>query len=212
MGLVKYAIVETTVDAAACELLCHTGLPDELPYHHEDCPVAKGLRDCWGTPIDLTSRLPRFTLDPCSNPRSTVQATRHMMLEEPTQEQVLAGWEQGNGLHTSWKNRSVFINGPFSDLLPWARKTCEARAFMFLANNATTTKWYRELVSNGGVYKFEFSKRLKFVPPPRIRSTTNNRDQMLVCNREGWEMIGNRLVGMGRWWVDYAGYLNQAPS
>jgi hypothetical protein len=72
---------------------------------------------------------------------------------------------------------------------------------MFLANNATTTKWYRELLANGGRFKFLFDRRLKFKPPPRIRPSTNNRDQMLICNEAAYFMIGNRLGDLGRWWT-----------
>lgn len=116
-------------------------------------------------------------------------------------------WEQGDGLVVSWKNRSVFVNPPYSRIMPWARKAGEARAFIFLVNNVTTTKWYRELLANGGSYKFEFDKRLKFSPPPRIQESSNNRDQVLICNREGWQMIGDSLKDHGRWWIEHSGYL-----
>jgi hypothetical protein len=179
-------------------------------YHHEDCPIGQKLRDCWTTPRWLTELLPRVTLDPCSNPFSTVQAGRHIQLEDLSvgkPDKRSGTREQGDGLAESWKNRSVFVNPPYSNIMPWARKAYEAKAFIFLVNNVTTTKWYHELVRNGGSYKFEFAKRIKFDPPPRIKPSSNNRDQVLVCNREGWKMIGDRLAQHGRWWVDYAGYL-----
>ncbi len=189
-------------DDTYCKLMCGE-------YHHEDCPIGAKLRDCWCTPKWLTDLLPVVTLDPCSNPFSTVKARRKIMLEVPTEEQAAQGFEQGDGLVESWKNRSVFVNPPYSDIKPWARKADEAKAFIFLVNNCTTPRWYHELVHNGGSYKFEFAKRLKFQPPPRIKPSTNNRDQVLVCNREGFEMIGNRLDGYGKWWVEQVGYLGQ---
>lgn len=192
---------------AACELLCRTGQPDEHPYHHKDCPIAKDLRDCWTTPEWLTELLPRVTLDPCSNPRSSVKATRHVMLEEVSMGLAGLGWEQGDGLAINWKNRSVFCNPPYGNILPWARKADDARAFIFLVNVAPTTKWWRALREAGGAYRFEFDKRLAFVPPPRIRPSSNMRDSCLVCNREGWQMIGTALDGHGRWWADHVGYV-----
>ncbi len=184
-------------------------------YHHKNCPVGAALRDCWNTPKWLTALLPRVTLDPCSNPFSSVLALRHVMLEPVTTENdpdpsgwaKSQHWEQGDGLAVSWKNRSVFVNPPYSKILPWAVKAWEARAFIFLVNNVTTTKWYRELLAAGGSYKFEFDKRLKFEPPPRIQPSSNSRDQVLICNREGWQMIGDRLNGYGRWWVEHVGHV-----
>lgn len=178
-------------------------------YHHKDCPIGAKLRDCWSTPKWLTDLLPRVTLDPCSNPFSTVNATRSIQLKPAPESGVLNGGmrQQGDGLSFSWKGRSVFVNPPYSKIMPWARKAAEAKAFIFLVNNVTTTKWYRELLDAGGIYKFEFNKRLKFEPPPRIKPSTNNRDQVLICNREGWHMIGNRLAGHGRWWIAGLGYV-----
>lgn len=181
-------------------------------YHHEDCPIGKKLRDCWCTPRWLTDLLPRVTLDPCSNPFSTVNALRLIQLEPVKTDGMnlsCTNREQGDGLAVSWKNRSIFVNPPYSNIMPWARKAGEAKAFIFLVNNVTTTKWYRELLANGGSYKFEFDKRLKFEPPPRIKPSSNSRDQVLICNREGYKMIGSALDGHGRWWVEHVGYVSE---
>lgn len=194
-------------DEQKCSLMCGE-------YHHKDCPIGEKLRDCWCTPRWLTELLPLVDLDPCSNPFSTVNAKKHIMLEAPDdtigtvaerfacKQQVV----QGDGLAESWKRKSIFLNPPYSKIMPWARKLIETKAFIVLVNNVTTTKWYREMTKDG-VYKFEFDKRLKFDPPPRIKPSTNNRDQVLICNREGFKMVGERLAGKGRWWVDYVGYL-----
>lgn len=186
-------------DEGWCQLTCGE-------YHHKDCPIGIKLRDCWCTPKWLTALLPQVSLDPCSNPFSTVNARKHIQLEGELNGSQRGDVVRGDGLAVSWKNRSVFVNPPYSAIMPWARKADEAKAFIFLLNNVTSTKWYRELIHNGGAYKFEFDKRLKFDPPPRIKPSSNNRDQVLVCNREGWQMIGNRLKGHGRWWCDYVGY------
>ena len=197
---------EQREDEYQCAIMCGE-------YHHADCPVGAKLRDCWTTPSWLTTILPRVTLDPCSNPFSTVNALHNYMLEQPEVNfvgspsgAITRTMHKGDGLAVSWKNRTVFVNPPYSAILPWARKADEAKAFIFLVNNVTTTKWYRELLHNGGSYKFEFDKRLRFEPPPRIKPSTNNRDQVLICNREGYQMIGDRLKGRGRWWGEHMGY------
>lgn len=193
-------------DEQTCAITCGE-------YHHDDCPIGKKLRDCWCTPGWLTDLLPRVDLDPCSNPFSTVNASLHLMLEDPLEgcnnQSTRACFGQGDGLAEDWRGKSVFVNPPYSNIKPWARKAIDAKAFIFLINNVTTTRWYHELVRNGGSYKFEFAKRLKFDPPPRIKPSSNNRDQVLVCNREGWQMIGNRLDGYGRWWVEQVGYISE---
>jgi hypothetical protein len=206
------AQTEQIEEAAACELLCRTGQLDEKPFHDDDCPVGHKLRDAWCTPKWLTELLPLVTLDPCANPFSTVRARNSVVWEQDDNKHLTVGKPGvmiGDGLAVSWKNKSVFCNPPYSGIMPWARKADEARAFIYLVNNVTTTKWYRELVHNGGSYKFEFDKRLKFDPPPRIKQSSNSRDQVLVCNREGWKMIGNKLDGYGRWWVEHVGYVEE---
>lgn len=210
----KALVTGELTDEQQCAIMCGE-------YHHEDCPIGKKLRDCWCTPKWLTELLPPVQLDPCSNPFSSVRARRHIQLEpiapyEPYVGQTIMtrmmdfGWkvEQGDGLAASWKGKTVFVNPPYSNIMPWARKADEAKAFIFLVNNVTTTKWYHELIRNGGSYKFEFAKRLKFEPPPRIKPSSNSRDQVLVCNREGWQMIGDRLNGYGRWWIEHVGYVS----
>lgn len=197
---------------AACELMCRTGMPDEHEFHHKDCPIADGLRDCWTTPRWLTDLLPKVTLDPCSNLRSTVRAKRHIVssgdpywnnfhdIDGTTQ------WEQGDGLAVSWKNRSVFVNPPYSKIMPWARKAADARAFIFLVNLDPSTKWMKELRESGGHFRFEFDKRIKFVPPPRIRQSSNSKPQALICNEAGMLMIDEDLKQHGQWWQRWDWY------
>ena len=155
------------------------------------CPDADLLRDSWTTPLwftDLIAGL--FTLDPCSNERSTVRAARSCCLPDE------------NGLLTSWEDEDVFVNGPYSDLMPWAKKAGEARAFAFLVNLDPTTGWHKELRKNGGVYRFEFDKRIKFSPPPHIRESTNSRPQALICNWECVRLIDGALRGFGSWHME----------
>lgn len=172
---------ETAV--ATCAALCLG------EFHEKGCPVAKILRDTYCTPEWLTDRLPLVDLDPCSNPRSTVKAKRHLSLE--------AG---DDGLAFDWRGKSVFCNPPFSDVMPWARKAIDARAFIFLVNEDSSVKWWRELVNNGGRYIFKFYRRVEYDPPPRIQVSRNNKPSVLVCNWEGALMCGDHLTDLGQWW------------
>lgn len=173
-------------DLEICSQLCTT------EFHEKKCPIAKKLRDCWTTPKDLVDRLPMFGLDPCSNPRAHLIAERQLCLERGE-----------NGLEEDWSEYdSVFVNGPYSNLRPFARKAATARAFVFLVNLDPSTKWWKELVRSGGRYRFEFDKRLKFEPPPRIKESTNNKPSALVCNWAGALMVERGLRGLGKWWVN----------
>lgn len=159
-------------------------------FHAKGCPVAKELRDSYCTPVDLAVALGRFTLDPCSNPRSVIVADRVCSLETGT-----------DGLACFWHGEDVFVNGPFSDLLPWAAKLVEARSFVFLCNTDHSTKWWKAAVQSGGCYRFDLDKRQQFIAPPHIRSTTNNKPQSLLCDLNAYNRILERVSGLGRWWL-----------
>ncbi len=147
-------------------------------------------RDSWCTPKWLTDLLPTVTLDPCSNPRSTVKAHRTCSLENGE-----------DGLTRSWKNCSVMVNPPYSKILPWAEKTRDCAAFIFLVNHDPTTKWWRELRANGGHAIFLFHRRIQFTPPEGITPSTNPRPQSLVCDENGRRLIGDALNEYGSWWL-----------
>ncbi len=146
-------------------------------------------RDRWCTPQWLTELLPRVSLDPCSNDRSTVRSIDHRKEDSFF-----------DGLETSWADRSVYVNPPYSNILPWAKKAKEAESFIFLVNLDPSTRWWRALVESGGTYIFLFDKRIAFEPPPGVKASTNPRPQALVCNWSGALMLDDRLNHLGQWW------------
>ena len=68
-------------------------------------------------------------LDPCSNPSSVVKARFRMA---------------AGGLDSSWTGL-VYVNGPWSDLMPWVKKAVEASdrgaEVLFLARTESATAW-----------------------------------------------------------------------
>ena len=147
-----------------------------------------GSRDAWCTPKKITRRLPIVDLDPCSNPRSTVKARTKLMLETGD-----------NGLLYSWRGLSVFVNPPYSDVLPWALKTVEAETFCFLVNVDPSTEWWRVLTSWGSNL-FLFRDRIDFDAPPDIDDSSNNRPQCFICDDAFRSMLGNNFERLGKWW------------
>lgn len=148
-------------------------------------------RDGWCTPKWLTDLLPHVDLDPCSNDRSTVRAKVAYSLET-----------NQNGLELPWFGLT-FVNGPFSDLLPWAEKLqCEIRHIYgaaFLVNTDSSTQWWR-LLARLLPCRFDFSKRIQFDPPPGVQPSGNSKPQTLLCTETFWRECDEGLAALGVLW------------
>lgn len=109
--------------------------------------------DAQCTPRDLALELGAFDLDPCSNPRSHVQAATRYMLEEGR-----------DGLTLPWHG-SVYCNGPYSNPLPWCeRLRMHNGPWCSLWKLDTTTRWWFELMQAGAEWA-PFRRRLSYERP-----------------------------------------------
>jgi len=114
--------------------------------------------DTWCTPLWITSALGWFDLDPCSNPFSCIRSDAYYSLET-----------EHNGLILPWWGR-VFVNPPYSRVLPWAKKAVHEMQvrkdiqITFLLKLDPTVNWYHFLMKHGGV-SHPFRKRVKFTRP-----------------------------------------------
>lgn len=123
--------------------------------------VAEDLSDdAQCTPRDLALELGWFGTDPCSNPRSHIQAIASYMLERAQ-----------DGLASLWDtpdpdgNLSVFCNGPYSNPLPWCERLRAHRGpVCSLWKLDPTTRWFAELM-HGGFSWGAFKRRLAFEKP-----------------------------------------------
>lgn len=112
--------------------------------------------DAQCTPRDLALALGSFDLDPCTNPRSHIQARRTCMLEHGQ-----------DGLAEVWSG-SVFCNGPFSDPLPWCERLRAHRdPWCSLWKLDPTTAWWTQLMLAGASWA-PFRKRLRFEKPGNV--------------------------------------------
>lgn len=117
--------------------------------------------DAWCTPRELARLLGHFDVDPCSNSRSHVQATTRYILEDGE-----------DGLARGW-GYSVFVNGPYSDPLPWCRRLAKHDgAACALWKLDPTTKWFAVLVEAGYTWA-PFRARLAFEQPSKPPITAN---------------------------------------
>ena len=151
-------------------------------------------RDSYCTPSWLTALLPHVDLDPCGNARSTVRARKTYSLERGE-----------DGLALPWFGM-VYVNGPFSDLLPWAdrlyetyRQTDGVWSAGFLVNADSSTAWWKRLRETLPLC-FDFDKRIQFDAPDGVKTSSNSKPQSLLCDVEFWNACDVRLRGYGTLW------------
>lgn len=160
-------------------------------------------RDSWCSPSPIAKLLPPRDqlMDPCSNPRSHVDAIIKIMLET-----------RGDGLAEPWgRGLFVYINAGFSNLLPWAekleREIADAKMFprkpeksirgvCYMTNHDHSTRWFQKL---GDMLPclLLIDARQRFVPHPGVPSSTNNKPQSLIGDREFFEACDPRLFELG---------------
>lgn len=159
-------------------------------------------RDSWCTPAPLAAVLPPRSrlLDPCSNPRSVVDAETRYMLEHGQ-----------NGIKEPWW-ALAFVNAGFSDLLPWAAKLEYERdrarvlnaqdgyatleGACFLVNTDNSTKWWQSLTDQLPCL-MHLDARQRFDPHPGVPKSTNNKPQSLIGDRAFFEACKPELFSMG---------------
>lgn len=118
-----------------------------------------GSSDAQCTPRDLALELGTFGLDPCSNPRTHVRSLRSYQLERG-EDGLALPWDLGNGIPCS-----VYVNGPYSNPLPWCeRLRAHGAPWVALWKAEFTTEWFRQLIA-AGAYWAPFRNRLRFEKP-----------------------------------------------
>ena len=120
--------------------------------------TADGSTDAQCTPRALATDLGWFDLDPCSNPRSHVMARKTYELERGE-----------DGLSLPWVG-SLYVNGPYSDPLPWCQRLRDHDGpWCSLWKLDCTTQWFRVLM-NSGAHWAPFRVRLKYERPGNVGS------------------------------------------
>lgn len=116
-------------------------------------------RDTWCTPKWLTDAIGHFELDPCANERSHVRSEYSYRLDRGEDGLKL-------GPSVTGDNR-VFINPPYSDVMPWVKAYRHAR-FAFLLKFDPSTRWFAELIKHTGLILAPRGTRIQFEPPPGV--------------------------------------------
>jgi hypothetical protein len=123
-------------------------------------------RGTWCTPAWLAELLGKFDLDPCSNTRSHVRASRYFALDDGD-----------DGLALAKKVASdtrVFINPPYENgaVLRWIRAYQNTR-FAFLLRFDPSTDWFSELYRITSLVAIPRGRRVNFEPPPGVQASSN---------------------------------------
>jgi hypothetical protein len=121
-------------------------------------------RDTWCTPKWITDAIGRFDLDPCSNPRSTVQSELTFRLDRGQDGLEQAAWVTSTA--------RVFVNPPYSDVMPWVQAYKHTR-FCFLVKFDPSTKWCEALIEHTSIVLFPRRTRIEFAAPPGVESSSN---------------------------------------
>lgn len=131
------------------------------------------VTDAYVTPLWLAKRVGTFCTDPCTNPRSHIEAVFKFMLENGD-----------DGLGRPWFGR-VWMNHPYSAPLPWVTKLHAERAAgrctesIVLAKLDTSTDWWRTLTDprHGAFDAWTFRKRINYDVPPELLAEMQRRHE-----------------------------------
>lgn len=142
-------------------------------------------RDSWCTPKWLADALGPFDLDPCSNPRSHVQADRKLMLEHGDDGLLHVESDEAStrALKRPYAEVRAFINPPYSSgqVMRWAQAYAHTR-FCFLVRLDPSTAWFRFLYQRSGIVCVP-RKRVNFEAPPGVKAFSNVFPHVLLFAR-----------------------------
>lgn len=116
-------------------------------------------RDTWCTPKWIADAIGKFDLDPCSNERSHIVAGSSFRLDFGED-----GLERAAKVGHDWR---VFVNPPYSDVMPWIEAYRHTR-FAFLLKLDPSTKWFAELIKHTELVLIPRGTRVQFEAPPGI--------------------------------------------
>lgn len=173
-------------------------------------------RDSACTPKWLADLIGRVDLDPCSNPRSHINAAQALSLERGDNGLVdvpgsQSDWSPGcyymatltSGRLARAKHYTrTFINPPYArgQVIRWVRHWRHTN-FIFLLRWDPRTKWFRELLPHCTHVWFPLEVeghpgRIEFEPPPGVKFSSNPLPHALYLRHPSAELKG-RLMKHG---------------
>lgn len=146
------------------------------------------VRGTWCTPQKMVDVIGPVAIDPCSNPRSLIQAEVALSLENGDDGlygkpgQIWVGRDAC--AYDVDPNEKHFINCPYGhDVVErWIDHWGHAN-FIFLLRFDTSTKWFRKLLPLCS-YLWLPPWRVNFIPPPGKKASNNAYPHALYLKRE----------------------------
>lgn len=134
-------------------------------------------RDSWCTPLWLAQALGSWDLDPCSNERSHIAASRTFSIAAGT-----------DGLALAERMESVlrvFVNPPYSRgaVARWFSAYHHTR-WCFLLRFDPSTEWFEQIYAASALICVPKGRRVNFEPPPGIKASSNVFPHALFYRRE----------------------------
>lgn len=130
--------------------------------------AADPSRNSWCTPRELALLFGAFDLDPCSSPRSHVQARLATCGPEYGQPDGIAVAAE---VPPEWR---VFIQPPYAQgqVIRWVRAYAHVD-FVFLLRWDPSTAWFAALLAVTEWVWFPLGSRTEFEPPPGVKASSN---------------------------------------
>jgi hypothetical protein len=130
----------------------------------------------WCTPKWLADMIGTFDLDPCSNPRSHVRATKRLALETGDDGLDISTVQKRTQTLSAqaWWGLRVFINPPYErgSVLRWLDAYRHTR-WCFLLRFDPSTEWFGKIYDAAELIAVPRGRRVNFEPPPGVKASSN---------------------------------------
>lgn len=138
-------------------------------------------RDTWCTPRRVAEAVGAWDLDPCSNPRSVVVATRRLSLDAGEGVEVCDGLAAAPSIAPEMR---TFLNPPYSrgSIARWFAAYRHTR-WCFLVPFDTSRTWWTEIYRACAVLASPKGWRINFEPPPGVKRSTPTIQHCLMFAR-----------------------------
>jgi hypothetical protein len=150
-------------------------------------PDSKKATNDWLTPRPLVSAAGPFKLDPCAYPAMPWRTAETMVSNARPRKNARGIHVDivADGLELNWHRFGrKFINPPWDDPLPWAKKMADAGNGVFLSTaKSTDTRWAQVILESADAILF-FKGRLLYCYPNGVQSTGGWTPSMLAAYGE----------------------------
>ena len=147
-----------------------------------------GGNQCWQTPQDLFDALDRevggFDIDVAADKDNA--KCKEFMNKEDSAFHNDWYWD----LSLSGQRQSVWCNPPYEKPIIWVNRAIQQVSdapnlvVYMLLNHDASTKWYAEAIEHASEIRIMTHKRVQFVAPDGVKSSSNSKAQCVIVFRK----------------------------